>query len=385
MGGVASKAGKTTTTAAAVAAAAAAAAAAKDVPTQHDNLICHAWLWLQAGLTSLHMSANNGHLAVVEQLLRAGAAVDAAAKVGPSPADGVQMGHVVAASWFVCKIGGDQARQAGPLLLLLLLLTPKCPNTAWQPYLRHLAAAAGWLDCLAHGSWEWTPGCGAAAAGCPGCCGYLQPGEALTSGRMQMGHVVAAGWFDCRMGGVASKAGKTTTTAAAVAAAAAAAAAAKDVPTQYDNLICHAWLWLQAGLTSLHMSANNGHLAVVEQLLRAGAAVDAAAKVGPSPVDGVQMGHVVAASWFVCKIGGDQARQAGPLLLLLLLTLKCPNTAWQPYLRHLAAAAGWLDCLAHGSWDWTPGCGAAAAGCPGCCGCRHQGKALTSGGCGWGM
>jgi hypothetical protein len=34
------------------------------------------------------MAAQNGHLAVVEQLLRAGAAVDVASKVGPSPPAG---------------------------------------------------------------------------------------------------------------------------------------------------------------------------------------------------------------------------------------------------------------------------------------------------------
>jgi hypothetical protein len=74
------------------------------------------------------------------------------------------------------------------------------------------------------------------------------------------------------MGG-ASKAGRTSEVAA-------------DVPTQHGSVTCHTWLLLQDGWTSLHMAAQNGHLAVVEQLLGAGAAVDAANKVGPSSTVG---------------------------------------------------------------------------------------------------
>jgi hypothetical protein len=43
------------------------------------------------------MAAQNGHLAVVQRLLGAGAAVDAASKVGASPKAGCRWVHVIAA------------------------------------------------------------------------------------------------------------------------------------------------------------------------------------------------------------------------------------------------------------------------------------------------
>jgi hypothetical protein len=146
---------------------------------------------LQGGWTPLYMAAQNGHLAVVEQLLGAGAAVDAANKVGASPTAGCRWVHVVAAGELYCRMVG--ARKAGGTTAAAAAQMFRQTDTACWSHLPPAAAAAGWLDSPAHGSSEWTPGCGAEAAGCGGCRGCRQQGGALTSSGLQMWHVVIAG------------------------------------------------------------------------------------------------------------------------------------------------------------------------------------------------